>query len=192
MPFTRPDAAGFTLFEMLVTTAVVAIVAGMAVPLMTDVAGNMKLGDATRSVERELQTARMTAVSANQPMRLRFNCPSAGSYRMVELIGTPKVPAAGDGAVDRCNLTSYPYPGDTDKSVLSRPNRDGPLRTLDSSVTITQAMTIEFWPDGSAHTDTGGTNPWPPIAGTGYTIILTRKGVTKTILVNGVGKIQIQ
>jgi prepilin-type N-terminal cleavage/methylation domain-containing protein len=192
MRFNSRRDTGFTLFEMLITTAVVAIIAGMAVPLLNDVAGGMKLGDATRGVERELQTARLTAVSSNQPMRLRFDCPSAGNYRMTELIGTPKVPAAGDGAVDRCLLASYPYPGDTDKSPLSRPNRDGPLRTLDPSVTFTQTTTIEFWPDGSAHTNTGGTNPWPPIAGTGYTIILTRKGVTKSIVVNGVGKIQIK
>jgi hypothetical protein len=125
-------------------------------------------------------------------MRVLFGCPTAGRYRMVELIGTPRTPAAGDGAADRCDLASYPYPGDVDKSPLSRPNRDGPLRTLDASVSITQATTIEFWPDGSAHTNTGGVNPWPPIAGTGYTIILTRKGVNKSILVNGVGKIQIQ
>lgn len=192
MRITLPNETGFTLIELLMSVAVVAIVSGMAVPLMTDIAGGIKLGDATRSVERELQTARLTAVSSNQPMRVRFNCPAPGNYRMTELIGTPKVPAAGDNAVDRCALSSYPYPGDTDLSPLSRPNRDGALRTLDSSVTFTQSTTIEFWPDGSAHTDTGGTNPWPPIAGTGYSIILTRKGISKSIVVNGVGKIQLQ
>jgi len=191
----RPHAfreTGFTLIEMLLTTAVIAIVAGMAVPLLGDVAGKMKLGDAARTVERELQTARLAAVSSNKPMRMQFNCPSAGQFRMMELIGTPKVPAAADTAVDRCSLASYPYPGDTDKNPLTRPNRDGPLRTLDSTVTIMSATTIEFWPDGSAHTNTGGTDPWPPIAGTGYTITLTRNAQYKSILVNGVGKIQIQ
>lgn len=191
----RPHAfreTGFTLIEMLLTAAVIAIVAGMAVPLLGDVAGNMKLGDAARTVERELQTARLAAVSTNQPMRMRFNCPSPGQFRMTELMGTPKVPAAADVAVDRCSMASYPYPGDTDRNPLTRPNRDGPLRTLDSSVTFTTTTTIEFWSDGSAHTNTGGTDPWPPIAGTGYTITLTRNGLSKNILVNGVGKIQIQ
>jgi prepilin-type N-terminal cleavage/methylation domain-containing protein len=192
MRFHAFGERGFTLIEMLLTVAVIAIVSGIAVPLLGDVTGNMKLGDAARTVERELQTARLTAVSTNLPMRIQFDCPSAGQFRITELIGTPKVPAAADTAVDRCSLASYPYPADTDKNALTRPNRDGPLRTLDSTVTFTTAMTIEFWPDGSAHTNTGGTNPWPPIAGTGYTITLTRKGVNKTILVNGVGKIQIQ
>lgn len=172
--------------------ALIAIMAGVAVPLLADVTGGIKLGEATRAVERELQTARLKAVSSNQPMRVRFNCPAAGQFRMTELIGTPKAPAAADIAVDRCTTSAYPYPGDADNNVLTRPNGDGPLRTLDSSVSITTAMTIEFWPDGSAHTDTGGVNPWPPIAGAGYTITLTRNGKTKSIMVNGVGKIQTQ
>lgn len=177
---------------MLLTTALVAIVAGIAVPLMSDASNSIKLGDGARGVERELQTARLAAVSGNQPMRVRFDCPAAGQYRMTELIGTRGVPAAADDAVDRCALTSYPYPANTDRNPLTRPNRDGPLRQLDSSVTFTSQTTIEFWPDGSAHTNSGGTNPWPPIAGTGYTITLTRGSKTKSILVNGVGKIQLQ
>ena len=189
---TRSRETGFTLLEMLLTASVIIVVAGMAVPLMADVVGGMKLGDATRSVERELQTARLTAVSANQPMRVHFNCPAAGRYRMVELIGTPKVPAAADSAADRCVLGSYPFPANADNNSLTRPNLDGALRELDGTVTFTSAQTIEFWPDGSAHMNTGGVNPWPPIAGTGFTITLTRNGKNKSILVNGVGKIQIQ
>jgi prepilin-type N-terminal cleavage/methylation domain-containing protein len=182
---------GFSLIEMLVTTAVIAIVAGIGVPLLKDASDGIKLGDATRSVERELQNARLLAVSGNQPMRVRFNCPAAGQYRVTELIGTPRLPAAADSAADRCDMTAYPA-GDSDKNRLTRPNRDALLRTLDSSVTFTNQTTIEFWQDGSAHTNSGGTNPWPPIAGTGYTITLTRGSKTKSILVNGVGKIQIQ
>ena len=36
-------------------------------------------------------------------MRVRFNCPAAGEYRTVELIGTASVPAAADTAADRCS-----------------------------------------------------------------------------------------
>jgi hypothetical protein len=38
----------------------------------------------------------------------------------------------------------------------------------------------------------GGTgNPWPNVGTTGVTIVLTRKGRTKTIVVNGLGKIKM-
>jgi hypothetical protein len=176
----------------MVTAALIAIVGAMAVPIMTNVAGSIKLGTATRDVERELQTARLTAVSSNQPMRFRFDCPAAGQYRLVELVGTPGVPAAADNAANRCALSTYPYPGDADKNPLTRPNHDGPLRRLDASVSFSGVTTIEFWPDGTAHTNSAGTNPWPAIAGSGTTVTLVRSGKTKTILVNGVGKIQVQ
>ena len=181
---------GFTLLEMLMITTVFAIIAGIGMPLFNDITDSIKLGQAAREVERELQTARLTAVSANQPLRVRFNCNSAGEYRMVELIGTPSVPAAADSATDRCSMTAYPFPA-ADRNPLTRPNNDGPLRFLPDQTTFTTSATIEFWPDGTAHMATGTTNPWPAIASTGTNIVLTRKSKTATILVNGIGKVQL-
>ncbi|RPI53286.1 MAG: hypothetical protein EHM55_14240 [Acidobacteria bacterium] len=181
---------GFTLLEMLMITTVFAIIAGIGTPLFNDITDSIKLGDAARQVERELQTARLTAVSANQPMRVRFNCNAAGEYRMVELVGTPSVPAAADGATDRCSTTLYPFPA-ADRNPLTRPNNDGPLRYLPPLTTFTTSATIEFWPDGTAHMASGTINPWPVIPSTGTNIVLTRKSKTKSILVNGIGKVQL-
>ena len=182
--------SGFSLVELLMVVALVGIVSVIGLPLLGQISGTIQLGEAARQLERELQSARITAVSANQPMRVMFNCPAAQQYRMVELIGTPLTPAAADGVVGRCSTSTYPFPA-PDNNPISRPNNDGPLRLLPTLVTITTSTTIEFWPDGSAHTNTGGTNPWPPIASPGTNIILTRSGKTKTILVNGIGKIQL-
>ena len=188
-PAVRQDR-GFSLIELLVTTALIVIVSAMAVPLMTNASDAIKLSQATRQVERELQTARLKAVSVNQPMRIRFDCPAAKQYRMVELVGTPSVPAATDSAANRCSLANFPYPA-ADKDMLTRPNNDGPLRQIEASVSFQQSTTIEFWPDGSAHSNTGGVNPWPTIASPGTNIILVRNGKTRTVLVNGVGKVQL-
>jgi prepilin-type N-terminal cleavage/methylation domain-containing protein len=181
---------GFTLLEVLMVTTVFAIIAGIGMPLLSDITDSMKLGQAAREVERELQTARLTAVSANQPLRVRFNCGGTGQYRMVELVGTPSVPASADSATDRCSTTLYPFPAG-DRNPLTRPNNDGPLRYLPSDTTFTTSTTIEFWPDGSAHMANGSVNPWPVIASTGTNIVLTRKSKTKSILVNGIGKVQL-
>ena len=189
MAFETPER-GFSLLEMLMITTVFAIIAGIGTPLFNDITDSIKLGEAARQVERELQTARLTAVSANQPLRVRFNCNATGEYRMVELIGTPSVPAAGDGATNRCSPTVYPFPA-ADRNPLTRPNNDGPLRYLPDQTTFTTSATIEFWPDGTAHMASGTINPWPSIASTGTNIVLTRKGKTKTILVNGIGKVQL-
>jgi type II secretion system protein H len=186
----RCGHSGFSLVELLMVVALVGIVSVIGLPLLGQVSGTIELGEAARQLERELQSARITAVSANQPVRVMFNCPVDQQYRMVELIGTPKTPAAGDGVVSRCSETTYPFPA-PDNNPITRPNNDGPLRRLPTLVTITTSTTIEFWPDGSAHTNTGGADPWPPIASPGTNIILTRSGKTKTILVNGIGKIQL-
>ena len=109
---------------------------------------------------------------------------------MVELIGTSSVPAAGDSAANRCAAASYPYPA-ADRNPLTLPNNDGPVRTMDSTVSFQQSTTIEFWPDGSAHAPIGTTNPWPLIASPGTNIILLRKLKTRTIVVNSIGKVQL-
>ena len=142
-------------------TALVSIMSVIGMPLFGQISGTIKLGEAARQLERELQSARMTAVSANHPVRVMFNCPATNEYRMVELIGTPALPASADGVVGRCSQTTYPFPA-PDNNPITRPNNDGPLRRLDTAVTITTSTTIEFWPDGTAHTNTGGTNRGRP------------------------------
>jgi len=155
-----------------------------------------------RSVERQLQSARMKAVSTNRPMRVRFNCPVAGQYRMVELIGTPSAPAAADdaAAATRCSATGYPYP-DVTSGVFDLPNNDGPVQTLDRDVTFVAVQTIEFWSDGTAHVDQGSGTPWPVIPSDDPVEITLRltTGTSaqqaeslKTIEVNGLGRIRIQ
>ena len=184
--------AGFTLIEMMMTVTVFAILAGAAVPGLKDMTGSMRLRQNMREVERELQAARLKAVSSNRAIRVRFNCPAVGSYRTVELIGTPSIPDDDDGAGDRCADTAYPFPaGDTNR--LTLPNHDGPVRQLHPTVTFGAADTLEFWPDGSIHQeDETEDTPWAPIPSTGTAITLVKDGVVGIISVNGLGKIQIQ
>jgi len=180
---------------MMMTVAVIGTIAAVAVPQVNSALDSMRLGMALRDVERELQFARLKAVSSSRPMRVRFDCPSAGKVRAVELLGTTSVPDVNDadtaavGAV-RCNETTYPYrPTGSDTSRLTRPNNDGPVRLLQPSTTFTAKKTLEFWSDGSVHADAGTGNPWPNVGSPGVTITLSRKGKTKNIQVNGLGKI---
>lgn len=187
----RTDSRGFTLIDVMVTIAVFSIIAAAAIPPLRDVSGTITLGQSTRDVERELQTARLKAVTSNRPMRVRFNCPAAGEFRMVELVGTPALPDAADSAANRCSETNYPYPS-TDGNPLTRPNHDGPVRRLLRDVSFGSTTTLEFWPDGSVHKANGAQNPWPTVDAAGTAITVTKGTLVRTITVNSIGKIQIQ
>jgi prepilin-type N-terminal cleavage/methylation domain-containing protein len=188
-----PGNAGFTLVDMLATIAIIGTMAAIAAPQMIDGVDRMRLGMSARDVERELQFARLKSVSTNRPMRVRLNCPVATQFRVVELIGTPRNPTGADSAANRCDESVYPYrPTGGDQNRLTRTNNDGALRRLHPQATFTAFPTLEFWPDGSVHIDAGVGNPWPPLTAAGATITLSRKGKTRNISVNALGKIKLQ
>lgn len=188
---TRGSERGVSLIDLLVWIGLFTILAGMAVPMLANVQDAIRLGQSAREVERELQAARLKAVSSNRPIRIRFNCPSAGQYRIVELIGTPSAPDAANTAANRCSGTTYPYPA-SDTNPLTQPNHDGPVRSLAMNVSFGAAPTLEFWPDGSVHANTTGSDPWPVLSVDGTAITLVKRTEVKTITVNGLGKIQLQ
>ena len=182
---------GFSLVDLMVVIVLIGTVSAIAIPSMINAIDQMKLGQSARDVERELQTAKMRAVGKGRPIRVRFNCPAPGEFRIVELIGSTTVPVAADAATNRCSETVYPFPA-ADSNPVTRPNLDGPLRRLEQSVSFTVAPTIEFWTDGTAHYDTGGGSPWPMIPVTGINVRVSRNGVVSTVTVNGLGKVQLQ
>jgi type II secretory pathway pseudopilin PulG len=189
-PGNGRSASGFTLVDVICTIAVFAILAGVSVPAFQNLTESYKLGQTLREVERELQSARLKSVSSNRPLRVRFDCPAAGQYRTVELIGTPSVPVAADDAANRCQEAVYPSPA-ADNNPLTRPNHDGPMRRVPTGITFGSASTLEFWPDGTVHQQQGTTLPWPAVGTAGTSITLVKDSVTKRIDVNGVGKITL-
>src|SRR5690349_21669651 len=118
---------------MVIVMTLLATITAIAVPALKDYSDAVALGQAQRLIAGELQQARMKAVTTNRIIRVRFNCPAARQFRMLELIGTPTVPATQDTASNRCSDTAYPYPA-PDNNQLTLPNQDGPIRRIDPRV----------------------------------------------------------
>jgi prepilin-type N-terminal cleavage/methylation domain-containing protein len=173
--------AGFTLTELLITIGIFATLAAMAMPVYSDLAENSRLNSAAREVERELQSARLKAVGTNRTLRVAFNCPVAGQFRTLEVLGT-----ATDNQLNRCTDVAFPYPP-ADQDPFTRPNHDGPMRRLTLQTTVTTQV-VEFRPNGTALQVVGGAAQ--AIVGD-LAVTVTRRGRSRTVTVNAMGKVTL-
>jgi prepilin-type N-terminal cleavage/methylation domain-containing protein len=178
----RTERRGFSVVELLMVVAMIGTIAAIALPIMTDMTASIKLNEASRMVEREMQTARLKAVSSNRVIRVWMNCPAVGYIRSVEVLGT-----AADTAGNRCQTAAYPFPP-PDTDIMTRPNFDGPVRVLPNGASVTTQV-IQFGPDGTAANVVAGT---PTTITTPITITISRHNKSRTVTVNNAGKVQLQ
>jgi prepilin-type N-terminal cleavage/methylation domain-containing protein len=179
----RTPARGFSLIELMLTVAIAATLAVIALPVLTSVNDSTKLNTEARKVEREMQMTRLRSVSTNTVLRFRTNCPGTGDVRAVEVLGT-----SADASVSRCDPTTYAW-----KTIApdfaSPPNFDGRVVTLIDGATVNTAN-VEFRPNGTVW-QVDGSGVVSAIS-TAVTFTVTRNAKTKTITVNPMGKIQLQ
>ena len=186
---TLRTEAGFSLVDVIIVTVLIATLSAISLPLIQDMANSIALGQARRIVHSELQQARMKSVTSNRVMRVRFNCPAAGQFRMVELVGTSSVPGPQDTAANRCSDTVHPFPA-ADQNPVTLPNLDGPVRRIDPRVSFGAVQTIEFRPTGTAYSVNPDGTSGPPLPGSGVAITLTKGTEVRSVTVNALGKIQ--
>jgi Tfp pilus assembly protein FimT len=175
--------SGFSLLELVIVMAGIVTLSAIVVPNFSNVVAAMKARDAARTVERQLQTARMKAVTHSRSLRVRFNCPAAGQLRMLEVTGV----AATDGAANRCDPTAYPSPGPNDM-LRSTPSLDSPVIYLAEGTTVTGALTLEFGPKGAVYLVAAG----GAVSDINVPLVLTvtHKGRSNTVTINGLGRIR--
>ena len=122
----RKHEAGFSMIEVTVVAAITMMTIGLAAPSITTAIDAYKFNSDVQAVAATIRTARYTAVASNVTMRVRFNCPTTGQMRIVEVTGNAGI----DNAGNRCSLDAYPYP-DTDAA--NAPNNDGPVLSMGES-----------------------------------------------------------
>jgi prepilin-type N-terminal cleavage/methylation domain-containing protein len=182
MFFLSRDDRGFSVTELMMVVLMLGTLAAIALPVMQDMTAGIKLNEAARLVEREMQDARLKAVSSNRVIRVRLNCPATGYIRSVEVLGS-----SADDATNRCTTTAYPFPP-PDDDIMTRPNFDGPVRVLPNPATVTNEV-LQFSPDGTAVSVINGV---PTTIATPVTVTISRNGKSRTVTVNNAGKIQLQ
>ena len=177
----RVGDRGFSLTELLLIVAVAGTIMAISIPVMRDLTASVKLNEENRLVEREFQDARLQAVKTIRALRVRTNCPAVGFVRTVEVLGT-----GADTASNRCLQTAYPFPADN--NLMTRPNYDGPVRTIPNAATV-NTVTFEFRPDGTTMSVVSGVAQ--PMAAE-QTVTISRQNRSRTVTVNAAGKIQLQ
>jgi prepilin-type N-terminal cleavage/methylation domain-containing protein len=95
------SARGFTLFELLIVMALIAILSAVSVPVLMESAGRNSAWTASEQIGSQIRQARLKAISRNRTFRVRFDCPAVGQYRVLVVTGDALV----DDAADRCSNT---------------------------------------------------------------------------------------
>ena len=122
------SASGFTLFELLVVMALIAILSAIAIPTVMSSTERNDVWTASERIGSQIRQARLKAISRNMSFRVRFDCPAAGQFRVLAVTGDPDI----DNDDDRCNTTV-----DYDSGIYTMPNAtsyddDPPLLTVNS------------------------------------------------------------
>lgn len=104
----KENPPGFTLIELMVALAIIAIMMVAAVPAVNSYMSRHALQYASDELYGDIQLARMRAARNNQQCKIQFNVPAANQYSIIDVgndgadIGTFKV---GDLTKFRNNIT---------------------------------------------------------------------------------------
>ncbi len=101
---------GFTLVEMMVVIAIMAIVSAIAVPNFYSYAAGMKLRSASRDLYSTLQNTRMKAVRQNTRWAVQFDAPTPTNYQVIDC-GIDNICGNGDDSLRILTNISQQYAG---------------------------------------------------------------------------------
>lgn len=176
--------AGYTMVELMMVVALMAIMMAFALPAMRT-SERTRVHNAVSVVRETLQTARLRSVAVNRPLQVRFNCPQAGEFRLVE---------AGFGESGRCSPVSYPFPAPSDAATSDppKPRFDGPVQTVNSRVTLVPndpGLVLQFFPTGQVEKIVNGARQ--QIGLNTIQVTVSSDGYQQTIEVNGLGRVTV-
>jgi len=114
----KKQSLGFTLTELMITVAIIGILASIAVPSFQDMIERNRLKEAVEGVKSDLMWMRTETIKRSCNLQISFT-PATGSYSIFRTAGTCSCPA-GANCVDKAvNGSSYTGVTMTNPVVLS-------------------------------------------------------------------------
>ena len=166
---------GSSLIDIMFTVSLLGVLMAVTVPGATTASRRHHVIAATHEVAAQVRVARLKAVTANRTIRVRFNCPVAGQFRIVEVVNNALI----DDAADRCSSTTYPYP---DPNPAALPDLDGPVMVLRGGITFDGFQDLDIAPTGRVTALTGALPA---------TIGVTNSYETQNVTVSATGRVQL-
>jgi prepilin-type N-terminal cleavage/methylation domain-containing protein len=79
---------GFTMFELLIVMALIAIFSAMGIPTLQESTRRNSVWSASELIGSQIRQARLKAISRNMSFQVRFNCPGTGQFRVLQVTAT--------------------------------------------------------------------------------------------------------
>ena len=140
------------------------------------------LTNTAQQVASVVRSARYTAVSKNRAVRVRFDCPESGQYRLIEVTGNNAI----DQDADRCSNSAYPFP---DPDPMTAPALDGPVFVTPAGTVFDSATDIQISVQGRLTTLMGC--PICVTGGSAASIVLDNGSESQTISVGATGQVTV-
>ena len=177
-------SAGFTLVELMIFIAIVAILSAVAIPNIIGWLSNYRLRSAVNDLLSNMQLAKVTAIKTNSNCTVTFNQPvtidgitSTYDYVVYEDSDNDLEYDAGEKILDRVKLSDY--------KDVSFNTAQGGGDGLTFANNDEARPSIAFRSNGLSRSNSGG-------FGAGTAFLKNTKGKTVSIVVSSAGNIRIQ
>jgi prepilin-type N-terminal cleavage/methylation domain-containing protein len=91
-PTPRPTEGGFSLVEILAVVAIIAIMSAVAIPQIAEYIRNYRVKAATQEISRQMDAARLKAITGNVNRGVSFVVVDRNSFRYVREDAAPGTP----------------------------------------------------------------------------------------------------